>query len=145
LVTDHFDQTPSTLFKFWVRSSSIGWISSACLLNAMIDLNLSHKFALTFVVASGVLYPWNAKFNKVLRRAPPLSYCAAPPLLMTFHSSLRSSPTAQGMNLLIIYKMHYVPEALLLVLTILGVAAGIEQAGEYLQLPKTSSSGCSTR
>ncbi|GMH54582.1 hypothetical protein TrRE_jg13197 [Triparma retinervis] len=95
LVTDHFNSETSNLLNFFIRGSSVGFLGLAYFLHKSTDGELNHKVALGTAIATGVLYPWNAKLNTAL--ALPIKY-----------------------------PMHYVPEVIFILLTIAGIASGME-------------------
>ena len=95
IVTDHFNADSNKFMNFWIRGCSVGFFAIAYVLHKSTDIDLKYKLALGTAVATGVLYPWNAKLNT-------------------------------GLSLPVKYPMHYVPEAVFILLTIAGIASGME-------------------
>ena len=120
LVTDHFNSETSNLLNFFIRGSSVGFLGLAYFLHKSTDGELNHKVALGTAIATGVLYPWNAKLNTAL--ALPIKVSRANANLLALftpnqHPIFHSQPQ---------YPMHYVPEVIFILLTIAGIASGME-------------------
>jgi hypothetical protein len=89
MITDHFEAPATPLLKFWIRGSSVGFLGLVYCLQQMPTAD-AVKVATVASAATGMLYPWNAKFTFVGEKLP------------------------------VKYPMHYVPEVLMAVLTLAG-------------------------
>ncbi|KAJ1480051.1 hypothetical protein T484DRAFT_1627637, partial [Baffinella frigidus] len=93
MMTDHFSGSSSPMLEFWIRGSSSAAMFTTAYALMKLPSEEAHKLALAWVVATGVIYPWNAKLGYI-------------------QSGLKPK-----------YPMHYVPEILMLGLTVMGVLA----------------------
>eukprot|EP00629_Pelagomonadales_sp_RCC1024_P018973 CAMPEP_0119259696 /NCGR_PEP_ID=MMETSP1329-20130426/414_1 /TAXON_ID=114041 /ORGANISM="Genus nov. species nov., Strain RCC1024" /LENGTH=123 /DNA_ID=CAMNT_0007259095 /DNA_START=27 /DNA_END=398 /DNA_ORIENTATION=+ len=93
MVTDHFDAPATPLLQFWIRGSSVAWLSLTYSMYFKMAESDAVPLATVVSFLVGVLYPWNAKIGYLSPQLP------------------------------VKYPMHYVPEVLMLVLTVSGVAA----------------------
>jgi len=81
MVTDHFDEAPTEMTKFWIRGQS-ATIFSLCYALTQLPTKIAVKVCTAFSVGIGLLYPWNAKFG-YLQKMPvkyPMHY--VPEVLM---------------------------------------------------------------
>ncbi|GMH55693.1 hypothetical protein TL16_g03945 [Triparma laevis f. inornata] len=93
MVTDHFEAEPTPMLKFWIRGQSVSLLGLCYCLTELPE----DKAALIGTITSlavGVLYPWNAKFGLLNKDLPVVKY-----------------------------PMHYVPEALMGIMTLAGAAS----------------------
>ena len=92
MVTDHFDMTSTKEMEFWIRGASVGFGCTAFLVT-QVPTKTGVMVATLASIATGILYPYNAKFG-----------------LFTPGLKLK-------------YPMHYVPEVLMGVLSLTGILA----------------------
>ena len=62
MVSDHFNATPTSNDKFWIRGSSAGF-GAAVYAMSLLAANQAAQVAFYLAAAVAVLYPFNAKFN----------------------------------------------------------------------------------
>ena len=62
MVSDHFNATPTSMEKFWIRGSSAGF-GAAVYAMSLLAANQAAQVAFYLAAAVAVLYPFNAKFN----------------------------------------------------------------------------------
>ncbi|KAJ1454367.1 hypothetical protein M885DRAFT_417731, partial [Pelagophyceae sp. CCMP2097] len=94
LVSDHFTEQSTDMVNFWIRGQSASILAALVLANnPSTPTLLAVKVMTGYSFAVGVLCPWNAKFG-----------------ILTNDRGRISTK----------YPMHYVPEALMLGLTIAG-------------------------
>jgi hypothetical protein len=62
MVSDHFNATPTSMEKFWIRGSSAA-IGAAIYAMSLLAANQAAQVAFYLAAAVAVLYPFNAKFN----------------------------------------------------------------------------------
>ena len=90
MVTDHFDAPATPMLKFWIRGASFGFITMLYLIN-IVELEEAVEVGFVSSLLCGILYPWNAKYGYATDGKLPVKY-----------------------------PMHYVPEVLMLGLTLFG-------------------------
>ena len=93
MVTDHFDAPATPLLQFWIRGSSCAFLGLVYTLYTKVPVAEALPIATAVSFACGALYPWNAKFGYISPGLP------------------------------VKYPMHYVPEILMVALTVLGIKA----------------------
>ena len=91
MVTDHFDAPATPLMKFWIRGQSVSILAMCYAIQQIPDVKTQVTIGAISSLAVGILYPWNAKFGYLTDGRLPTKY-----------------------------PMHYVPEFLMLGLTVLG-------------------------
>uniref|UniRef100_A0A6U0ANQ8 Uncharacterized protein n=1 Tax=Ostreococcus mediterraneus TaxID=1486918 RepID=A0A6U0ANQ8_9CHLO len=62
MVSDHFNATPTSMEKFWIRGSSAGF-GAAIYAMSLLATNQAAQVAFYLAAAVAVLLPFNAKFN----------------------------------------------------------------------------------
>ena len=62
MVSDHFNATPTSMEKFWIRGSSAA-IGAAIYAMSLLAANQAAQVAFYLAAAVAVLYPFNAKFG----------------------------------------------------------------------------------
>ena len=91
MVTDHFDAPATPMLKFWIRGQS-ATILALCYGASLLPTQDAVKVGTALSVGIGLLYPFNAKFGYLTDGKLPTKY-----------------------------PMHYVPEALMLSLSLAGL------------------------
>ena len=92
MVTDHFNEPCAPMTKFWLRGQSVSLLALCYLLTQEVKTDVGVKVAALSSVAVGILYPWNAKFGYLNPEQPAK----------------------------VKYPLHYFPEGLMLVLSVVG-------------------------
>ena len=69
MVSDHFNAKCTPMTAFWIRGQSVAWASTSYLLQK-IDTADAVDFGLLAIIATALLYPYNAKFGLISKKMP---------------------------------------------------------------------------
>lgn len=116
MMTDHFDAPATKYTDFWIRGQSA---TLATLLYCMknMEAEVAAKAMLGLSAGIAILYPFNAKFGYLSN----LEVKCAPPVIVRV--AARRFTHLTRVNSCVTDPMHYLPEALMLGMTVAGVLA----------------------
>ena len=69
MVSDHFNAKCTPMTAFWIRGQSVAWASTSYLLQK-IPVGDAVDFGLLAIIATALLYPYNAKFGLISKKMP---------------------------------------------------------------------------